>query len=167
MSIIPNASDTILSMSERKKDILILGIGNILMGDEGVGVHFINELAHHPLPNRVEILDGGTGGFHLLSHLQSYPRIILVDAAFDDHTAGTINLIKPRFSTDFPPSLSSHDIGLKDLLDSLYLLGNEPEIFLFTVTIKEITPMSLELSTPVKNTLAPLTERVTALLSTL
>lgn len=114
---------------------LILGIGNVLMGDEGVGVHVVRRLQESPLPAGVECLDGGTGGFHLLEPLQRTPRLVLVDATLDDRPAGTVRLLRPRFARDYPPTLTAHDIGLKDLLDALDLLGNKPEVVLFAVSI--------------------------------
>jgi hydrogenase maturation protease len=154
-------------MIESDKNILVMGIGNLLMGDEGLGVHFINEFIKHPMPSHIEIVDGGTGGFHLLSYLQAYPTIILIDAAFDDQEPGTISLIKPKFASDFPPSLSSHDIGLKDLLDSLYLLGHQPEVYLFTVTIDEIQHMSIGLTQPIESAITHLQEKTLQLLNQL
>ena len=54
------------------KKILILGIGNILMGDEGVGVHTIKALGEKSLSEDIDMLDGGTGGFHLMAYFQEY-----------------------------------------------------------------------------------------------
>ena len=62
---------------------LVLGLGNILMSDEGVGVHVLRALEQHPLPVGVECLDGGTGGFVLLEPMQTADRIVLIDAAAD------------------------------------------------------------------------------------
>ncbi len=130
---------------------LILGIGNLLMGDEGVGVHVANYLQTHQVLQEVDIIDGGTGGFHLLEYFQQYPRVILIDATLDGKPPGTISLLKPRFSSDYPPTLSAHDIGLKDLLDALYLLEQQPEIILFTVSINDISRVSMELSPEIKS----------------
>ena len=47
---------------------LVLGIGNLLMGDEGIGVHAVRSLQESPLPLHVDVVDGGTGGFHLVAH---------------------------------------------------------------------------------------------------
>ncbi|RMD66322.1 hydrogenase maturation protease, partial [Candidatus Parcubacteria bacterium] len=114
---------------------LVLGIGNILMGDEGVGVHVVRFLEGRTLPDGVVCLDGGTGGFHLLEALQRASRVILIDATLDGAPPGTVRRLQPRFSTDYPRTLTAHDIGLKDLLDSLYLLGSPPEVVLFAVSI--------------------------------
>jgi len=99
---------------------LVLGLGNVLMGDEGVGVHVVRALELHTLPEGVECLDGGTGGFVLLEPLQSAGRIVLVDAAADGNPIGTVTRTTPRFSRDYPPTLTAHDIGVKDLLDVLH-----------------------------------------------
>jgi hydrogenase maturation protease len=133
--------------------ILILGIGNILLGDEGVGVHVIRELEKRSFPDHVNILDGGTGGFHLLSIFQQYKNIILVDAALDGNELGTVRLLKPKYSRDFPKTLSSHDIGLKDLVESSALLGYMPEVSLVTVSVTGNQPISMELSEGVRKSI--------------
>jgi len=131
-----------------KVAIRIIGIGNLLMGDEGVGVHVARHLLDHcDLPDNVDCLDGGTGSLVLLEPLQTADRIILVDATMDGHPPGTLRRLVPKFSSDFPPSLAAHDIGLRDLLDSFYLLGDEPpDVILFTVSIAELQNMVTTLS---------------------
>ena len=69
----------------------------------------------------MECLDGGTGGFILLEPLQNADRIILIDAAADENPIGTVTRTTPRFSRDYPPTLTAHDIGVKDLLDVFYI----------------------------------------------
>ncbi|HBK88897.1 MAG: hydrogenase maturation protease [Cyclobacteriaceae bacterium] len=128
------------------KPVLILGIGNYLMGDEGLGVHLANQLKAEVDPGLADVLDGGTAGFQLMEYLESYPNIILIDATLDGKPAGTIQRIKPRFSKDFPSAMSTHEIGLKDLVEGLYLLGKLPNIDLFIVSIEKIQPLSTELS---------------------
>ncbi|MBK9257111.1 MAG: hydrogenase maturation protease [Saprospiraceae bacterium] len=125
---------------------LIMGIGNILMGDEGVGVHAINWLDKENLPEHLITLDGGTGGFHLLEYFENHQRIIMIDATLDGRKPGTIRLIKPKFASDFPPAMSTHDIGLKDLVSALQLLGKMPEIDLFVVSIESIQQQGIYLT---------------------
>lgn len=128
-------------------DTLVLGIGNYLMGDEGIGVHVANRLEQtNLLPEGVTVLDGGTGGFHLLEYFELYDHIILIDATLDNNTPGTIRKIKPKFATDFPPAMSTHDIGLKDLVSALQILGKMPEIDLFVVSIATIQQQGIELT---------------------
>jgi len=57
-----------------------------------------------------------------------------------------VQFIRPKYSSDYPPTLTAHDIGLKDLLDSLYLLGSTPEIHLITISIETVNSVSTELS---------------------
>jgi hydrogenase maturation protease len=114
---------------------LVLGIGNILMGDEGVGVECAVRLRKERLPGGVECVDGGTGGFALLEWMHRARKIILIDAAADGDAPGTIRRLTPRFSSDYPRSLTAHDIGLKDLLDAFHLLGDPPDVVLFTVSV--------------------------------
>lgn len=140
--------------------ILILGIGNLLMGDEGLGVHFVRQMETLSLPDGVELLDGGTGGFHLMEHFENHPVVILVDATMDGAPAGTISLIEPRFAADFPPALSSHDIGLRDLVEGLAILGRLPKMYLYTVSVAEIQPQCITLSPTVKAALTPLQKQV-------
>ena len=125
---------------------LVLGLGNVLMGDEGVGVHVVRAVEKHTLPANVECLDGGTGGFTLLEPLQEAGRIILIDAASDGNPIGTVTRTTPRFSRDYPPTLTAHDIGVKDLLDVFYIQGGGPDVILYAITIDPQQPISMELS---------------------
>ncbi len=128
-------------------DILVLGIGNTLLGDEGVGVHVVRALAAAPAPPGVTCLDGGTGSLALLEPMQAAGRLVLVDATADGNPPGTVRRLRPRFSSDFPPSLAAHDIGLRDLLDSFFLLGApEPDVALITVSIALPQDLATELS---------------------
>ena len=131
---------------ESQMKTLVLGLGNILMGDEGIGVYTVRALEQHKLPPNVECLDGGTGGFTLLEPLQTADRIILIDAAADDSPVGTVTRTTPRFSRDYPPTLTAHDIGMKDLLDMFYIQGGEHEIVLYAITIDPHQPIRMSLS---------------------
>jgi hydrogenase maturation protease len=143
---------------------LILGIGNLLLGDEGIGVLAVQRLAGTDLAAKADIIDGGTGGFHLLSFLQEYSRVILIDAAMDGRPPGAISRLRPRFASDFPRSLSSHDIGLRDLLEAASLLGELPRIDLITISIEKIQSMGLEVSEPVRAALPGVEEIVRGLI---
>lgn len=125
---------------------LVLGIGNLLMGDEGIGVHVARQLERMRLPEGVQCLDGGTGSFVLLEAMQQARRIILVDASVDGQPTGTVRRLQPRFSADYPRTLTAHDIGLKDLLDAFHLLGSPAEVVLYAVSIAPLHEMGDELS---------------------
>jgi hydrogenase maturation protease len=148
--------------------ILVMGIGNILMGDEGIGIHAINELKKlNNIPDEVTILDGGTGGFHLLSYLQEYPKIIMVDAALNNDPEGTVKIIKPKFTSDFPKGLSAHDIGLKDLIEAIALLDKLPEIYLITISIKVFKSMTMELTPAISQTIPPVLSKIKSILQSI
>jgi hydrogenase maturation protease len=146
---------------------LILGVGNLLMGDEGVGVAAIRRLEENGFAARAELVDGGTGGFHLLGFFRNRERLILIDAAADGHAPGTVSRIQPRFASDFPPSLTAHDIGLKDLLESAALLGDWPQVDLITVSVGAISSLSMDLSPAVAAALPQVEEQVAACLTEL
>lgn len=139
---------------------LVLGIGNLLMGDEGVGVHALRAFEREQWPVGVTLLDGGTGGFHLLEHLTSCPRLVMVDATMDGSPAGTVSVLQPRYASDFPRALTAHDIGLRDLVESAALLGALPEVTLVTVSIEEIRAMVTDLSPAVAAAIPEVERRV-------
>ncbi len=129
---------------------LILGLGNILLQDEGIGVHVFRQLEKMQWPENVDLLDGGTGGFVLLSLFQDYKNMIIIDATLSNEPEGTIKVIKPKFAKDFPKSLSTHELGLKDMIESAILLGKVPDIRLIVVSIKPEQKMSIELNPHIK-----------------
>ncbi|MGA2798987.1 MAG: hydrogenase maturation protease [Thermoguttaceae bacterium] len=133
--------------------VLILGIGNLLMGDEGVGIHAIKTLQEEPLPAGVDLVDGGTGGFNLLSYLGEYPTVILIDAAMDGRDPGNVTIIKPQFLSDYPRTLAAHDVGLRDLIETASLLGSLPVMYLITVSIAEIGEGTTELTPAIQQAL--------------
>ncbi len=147
-------------MTEIGPGLLVLGIGNVLMGDEGVGVEVIRRLRQERLPDGVECLDGGTGSFTLLGPLEAARRVVLVDATLDGAPPGTLRRLRPRFSKDYPRTLTAHDIGLKDMIDALYLLGGTPDITLFTVSIRMPQNLGIGLSEEVEACVGRVVEAV-------
>lgn len=141
-------------------EILVLGIGNYLMGDEGVGVQFINRIDKTQFPENISFIDGGTGGFTLIPYIENHQKVIIVDATMDGKEEGTITLLKPRFSEDFPISLSGHNFGLKDMVDILSMLDTMPEIYLYTITILKMEPMCMQLSPKVDAAIEKVTKQI-------
>ena len=127
------------------ESVLVLGVGNVLMADEGIGVQVVRELEKMPLPPNVECLDGGTGGFQLLGPLQDADRILLIDACVDGNPSGTVRRLQPRFSSDYPRTLTAHDIGLKDLLDAAYLTDRPLNVTLFAISIDPLQGVGTEI----------------------
>jgi hydrogenase maturation protease len=154
------SSDAYFFEKDKSNSILIMGVGNYLMGDEGIGVHIIQEMSKIKLPEYVDILDGGTGGFLLLNCFEAYKTIVFVDATMDGKPAGTISLIRPKFASDFPSALSVHDVGLKDMIEAVYLMDHVPDIHLFTISIEELNPMTIELSDNVRASIPKTIEQI-------
>jgi hydrogenase maturation protease len=148
---VPRISDHSITarLPDLQNDILVLGIGNILMNDEGVGLHVISRLEKEGISG-ADLMDGGTGGFHLLGFIQSYKTIIIIDASLDNFPAGHVRVLQPRFAKDFPKQLSAHEIGLKDLIDSAILLGNMPHLHLVAISVKDFQEMGMDLSPEVE-----------------
>lgn len=144
----------------KMSDLLILGIGNYLMGDEGVGVQTALALQKLPIADKVDVVDGGTGGFHLLEFFEVHHKVILIDATLDNNEPGTIRLIKPRFAKDFPRAMSTHDIGLRDMVNALQLMDKMPEIYLFVVSIESIQQQGILLTPVIEKTIPILIEQI-------
>jgi hydrogenase maturation protease len=125
----------------------------------------VRRLEETDLSGRAEFLDGGTGGFHLLSCFEDRDRIILIDASMDGEPPGTVRHLRPRFASDFPRSLSAHDIGLRDLIESAVLLGPLPALDLITVSIAGLQPLTLDVSSEVSAALAEVESLVRGLLA--
>lgn len=145
--------------------VLILGIGNILLCDEGAGIHVVNALEKEGF-YEADLMDGGTGGFHLLGFIQSYKTVIVIDASLDEFPAGHVRILHPKFAKEFPRQLSAHEIGLKDLIDSAFLLGNMPDLYLLAISIKDFQELGMELSDPIKASLPLAIQRLKELVQT-
>jgi len=104
--------------SNEVKRILILGLGNPLLGDEGIGVRVVEELKGLELPDGVVVVEGGTTGLGLIGLMEGYERVIIVDAADMGHPPGRVVRFTPlevQLKTAEAP-LSLHQIGLEEVL---------------------------------------------------
>ncbi|HEV2397410.1 MAG TPA: hydrogenase maturation protease [Candidatus Sulfotelmatobacter sp.] len=140
--------------------VLVLGVGNVLMGDEGVGVEVVRQISQGSLPENVQCLDGGTGSFLLLEPMQRACRVILIDATIDGNPPGTVTRLTPRFSSDYPKTLTAHDIGLKDLLDAAYLTGAPLDVTLFAISIDPPGAVGMDLSPAIAASIPGITREV-------
>ena len=107
-----------LDSSEEVKRVLILGLGNPLLGDEGIGVRVVEELKGLELPGGVTVVEGGTAGLGLIRLMEGYQKVIIVDAADMGHPPGRVVRFTPSEAqlktAEAPPSL--HQIGLGEVL---------------------------------------------------
>ena len=142
---------------------LVLGIGNILMRDEGVGVRVIEAMRNLPMPANVELLDGGTSGVDLVDEVADRTKVIVIDAVKTDGKPGTVfrfgaaDLIR-----DTEGALSLHEFGLLDTLMTAEHLGCAPkEVVIFGIQPKDVS-VGLELSAEVAEALPNVIELVLA-----
>ncbi len=118
---------------------LVLGVGNVLLGDEGVGVRVVEELDNrYQFPEEVSILDGGTAGIELLRYIEGRDLLIVIDAMRAGLSPGEVFRVEgEEVPQRFMTRISPHQIGLSDLLAAgilseciprrMVLFGVEPE----------------------------------------
>ncbi len=126
-------------------DILVIGMGNVLMQDEGIGVRAVEELESQfaiPFgPGGADIVDGGTTGTELLEPMRGVGHLLVADAVNTGAPAGTlVRLADEQVPAFFQTKLSNHQLGLSDLLALLTLTGEAPH----HVTIIGMVPHHLE-----------------------
>jgi hydrogenase maturation protease len=146
--------------------ILILGLGNILLKDEGLGVKVVRELQEEfTFSEEVELLDGGTGAFFLLPHLEKAERLIIVDAVKRGALPGTLTFeALESLPKDTLERLSLHEISFPDLLKILELRGKKFEKIILAGIEPKNLDAGLELSEEVKRVIPELKKRIIALL---
>jgi len=133
-----------ISDSGSTPTILVLGIGNTVMSDDGVGVKVVQSLQdEYRFPDHVEVLDGGTLGLDLLPKLDGISHLIMVDAVETGAEPGTcVRLSGEDLPIALETKLSPHQMGLKDLLAVARLLGHAPG----DMTLIGVQPGSIEMS---------------------
>ncbi|MDI6814749.1 MAG: HyaD/HybD family hydrogenase maturation endopeptidase [Dehalococcoidales bacterium] len=143
--------------------MLILGVGNILLRDEGIGVRVIQRMHGMELPKYIELFDGGTAGFDLLNTLAGRSKIIVIDAVQLRHEPGAIIRLKPKDILQRGISFASlHQIGLLEALSAAEQLGCAPQqIVIFGVQPKKLS-WGLELSPEVASAVPRVIELVLA-----
>jgi hydrogenase maturation protease len=114
---------------------MVLGLGNILLGDESFGVRVARRLKEIDLPDNVRVEEGGVGGFDLLQHLEGVKRLIVVDVMILPSPPGELQILEPGPEVSEPGKvmLSFHQVGVLDLIQMWGLINPQPEIkFLVT-----------------------------------
>ena len=143
----------------KRKPVLVLGVGNTIQMDDGIGIHVIEEMKKHPLPQDIDLFDGGTLGYDLLGIIEGREKIIVVDAVKGQQPPGTLY----KFSPDDLPAENNYDslhqlgiieairlAGLQDKApDQTVIIGVEPEVIdwglSLTDTVKKKIPRIIEM----------------------
>jgi hydrogenase maturation protease len=152
-------------MADKKRcPILVLGIGNILLRDEGVGVRVVERLQQMDLSALVEVVDGGTAGADLLNIIAERQKVIVVDAVdiadADIEPATILRFDGDELARSDTPDISLHDLGIAETLAMTKMLGCAPESVVFIgVKPADLQP-GLELSKPIANAMEKIIKRV-------
>ncbi|WIM04838.1 MAG: HyaD/HybD family hydrogenase maturation endopeptidase [Candidatus Nitricoxidivorans perseverans] len=131
---------------------VILGIGNTILSDEGLGVHAAEALRiAYDLPDGVEVIDGGTAGMELLDPLAGVDLLVVLDAVKAGRAPGTVILLTGKeVPVFFRAKLSPHQVSICDVLASLEFAGDPPK----DLVLIGCEPESLELGTELTPTVA-------------
>jgi hydrogenase maturation protease len=151
-----------MKKSGSTEPLLVLGLGNVLCGDDGLGVAAIGLLSRQfRIPERVRVLDGGTLGLSLLSHIRASEDVILVDAICGAGPPGTfIRIEGDEVGPAVRTRLSCHQIGVADLLSVLDILDAYPRRLILLGLIPETLKLGLGCSPPVKSQLPELVGKI-------
>ncbi|MDD5287929.1 MAG: HyaD/HybD family hydrogenase maturation endopeptidase [Dehalococcoidales bacterium] len=121
--------------------ILVMGVGNILMSDDGIGIHVIRAVQKLELPDDIELLDGGTASMSYLDNLSSREKVIIIDAVKGNNKPGTIYCFTPAdISVRKNMITSLHQIGILESLTMSEFIGNPPQ----NVVIFGVEPAVIE-----------------------
>ncbi|MBE9549314.1 MAG: HyaD/HybD family hydrogenase maturation endopeptidase [Proteobacteria bacterium] len=129
-------------MCSEKINTLVIGLGNVLMQDEGVGVRAVEELeSRYIIPPGVSVLDGGTTGMELFDPIRNCTQLIVADGVNTGDPFGTVvRIANEDIPVFFQTKISNHQLGLSELLALLQLKAEAPE----HVAIIGMVPHSLE-----------------------
>jgi hydrogenase maturation protease len=139
-------------MAESNERILVLGVGNPLMGDDGIGPRVVELLqSGYEFAENVEMIDAGTMSFSILNLIREADHLIVVDAVRDTgHPAGTVMRMTPEQIAPNQIRHSMHDVALIDVLEAVELMGYIPSAVAIAVQIEDMEEAVLELSSGVE-----------------
>ncbi len=133
---------------------LVLGLGNLVHADDGVGIHAIQRLQRDSrVPAGVVLIDGGTQGLNLIPHISGCQRLLVIDAVDVGKEPGTLIRLEGSALETLPGKPSVHQLGFADLMIALKLLGESPEEVVVLGVQPQFTEWSAELTAPVRETL--------------
>jgi hydrogenase maturation protease len=134
------------------KTLTILGLGNILLGDEGAGVHFVRWFAErHRLPPDVDAVDGGTMGYALLDRICGCQSLIVIDCLRSADAPGSLyRFSRGELEDRLPPPTSAHEVKFADVICKAEMLGECPELTFLCIVPGRYGEMDLSLSPAVR-----------------
>lgn len=148
-------------------DTVVIGLGNVILSDDGLGVHAVRRLRErYVLREEVELIEGGTAGLLLLPHLADARRAILVDAIDAGAAPGTLTRLEGEdWTRAFSIRMTPHEVALEDLLGAAQLRGVWPEELVLLGEQPGLISLGTELSAAVAAALDPLVDAIAAQLT--
>lgn len=134
------------------KKVLIVGVGNILMGDDGVGPYVVNRIVDSGciLPEDVEVMDGGTAGLDLLHAMQGREKVIIVDALNVDDRPGSVYRFGPENLRPAANRMSLHEVGVRETIRVLRMMGENPKVEIVGIVPERISECGIGISCAVR-----------------
>lgn len=143
------------------RKVLIMGVGNLLLTDDGFGVHVINSLNPAVFPENVTLLEAGTVSHQLIPMFRELDLLIVIDAVQAGDTPGSVFRFTPDdLQFKYQQKLSLHQISLIDVLRMAELTGGKPETVIIAVQPKDVNSPSMELSPEIKAVIPKVTELI-------
>ncbi|MDI3299699.1 MAG: hydrogenase maturation protease [Bacillota bacterium] len=151
--------------TEASGKVLVLGLGNVLLGDEGLGVYLVDHMRRaYDFPDGLALMDGGTLGWELLDLVARHRAVVIADAVEADAPPGTLYRFEAHDLRRVArrATSSAHDVEILEVLGGLALLGELPETVVVAMQPGEIREMRLGLSPAVESRLPAMEEAVLA-----
>jgi hydrogenase maturation protease len=147
-------------MTEKKEKVTILGVGNILLRDEGFGVHFVSWFSQrYKTSEDVSIIDGGTLGYALIDIICSCDHLIVIDVLKAKDKPGSIYRFNiQEMQAHMPPPTTAHEVTFFDVLFKVELMEELPETIFLCIVPQDYGDMNLEM-TPVMRKKFPVMEK--------
>jgi hydrogenase maturation protease len=149
------------------RKVLIMGVGNLLLTDDGFGVHVVNALSAAAFPDNITLLEAGAVSHQLIPTFRELDLLIVIDAVEAGDTPGSVFRFTPDdLQFKYEQKLSLHQISLIDVLRMAELTGGKPETVIIAVQPKDVTTPSMELSAEIKAVIPKVTELIVQELKT-
>ncbi len=148
---------------DKKKTIAVLGIGNLLMGDEGFGVHVIRYLEeHYRFPDQVLLHDVGTAGIYLGPVLEEADLVLVIDVIKSDSPPGTLEFLDQEMISGrvVQSAMSPHQLGILEIIDICRLRGREPERVEFFCVVPRRIELGLDLTPELRQQVPVVSDRI-------